>query len=209
MVRSSMTDWPPEGARYRGAGPARQGGRSGRPRPPAPPRLSRRSKAWMWLASVATALVVLVSLGAYVIYARLDANLTVTNAFAGLKDRPAAAAPGVENILVLGSQTRNGQSKQGGPGFGVDPNTDLSDNLILVHLDATHTHATVVSIPRDTMVYEPACKSRLGGGTVPAQQQAIIDGAMNQGGPTCAVATVEHLTGIRMTHFVRFDFNSF
>jgi LCP family protein required for cell wall assembly len=204
-----MTDWPPEGARYRGAGPARQGGRSGRPRPPAPPRLSRRSKAWMWLASVATALVVLVSLGAYVIYARLDANLTVTNAFAGLKDRPAAAAPGVENILVLGSQTRNGQSKQGGPGFGVDPNTDLSDNLILVHLDATHTHATVVSIPRDTMVYEPACKSRLGGGTVPAQQQAIIDGAMNQGGPSCAVATVEHLTGIRMTHFVRFDFNSF
>lgn len=163
----------------------------------------------MWLASVATALVVLASLGAYVIYARLDANLTVTNAFAGLKNRPAAAAPGVENLLVLGSQTRNGQSKQGGPGFGYDPGTDLSDNLILVHLDATHTHATIVSIPRDTMVYEPACKARLGHGTVPAQQQAIIDGAMNLGGPPCAVATVEHLSGIRVTHFVRFDFNSF
>jgi LCP family protein required for cell wall assembly len=201
-----MTDWPPEGARYRGSGPARQGGRSGRP---PPQRLSRRAKAWIWLASVATALVVLASLGAYVIYARLDANLTVTNAFAGLKNRPAAAPPGVENILVLGSQTRNGQSKQGGPGFGYDPGTDLSDNLILVHLDATHTHATIVSIPRDTMVYEPACKARLGHGTVPAQQQAIIDGAMNLGGPPCAVATVEHLTGIRVTHFVRFDFNSF
>jgi anionic cell wall polymer biosynthesis LytR-Cps2A-Psr (LCP) family protein len=26
---------------------------------------------------------------------------------------------------------------------------------------------------------------------------------MNQGGPSCAVATVEHLTGIRMDHFIR------
>jgi LCP family protein required for cell wall assembly len=78
-----------------------------------------------------------------------------------------------------------------------------------VHLDATHTHATVVSIPRDTMVYEPACTSRFGHGVVPAQQQAIIDGAMNLGGPSCAVATVEHLTQIRMDHFVEFDFNSF
>jgi LCP family protein required for cell wall assembly len=67
----------------------------------------------------------------------------------------------------------------------------------------------MVSIPRDTLVYEPACPSRTGGGTVPAIPNAIIDGAMNQGGPVCAVATVEHLTGIRMDHFVRFDFNSF
>jgi LCP family protein required for cell wall assembly len=201
-----MTDLPPGGARYRRPGPVRREGRSGQ-RPPR--RLTRRGKIWMWVASVATALVVLVSLGAYAVYAHLDANLTVTNAFAGLKNRPAAAPPGVENILVLGSQTRDGQRKEGGPGFGYDPNTDLSDNLILVHLDATHTHATVVSIPRDTLVYEPACKARNGHGIVPAQQQAIIDGAMNLGGPPCAVATVEHLTGIRMTHFIEFDFNSF
>jgi LCP family protein required for cell wall assembly len=201
-----MTDGPPEGVRDRGTASARRRERSGQP---APRKLTRRGKIWIWTASVATTLAVLVCLGAYAIYARLDSNLTVTNAFAGLKNRPAAAAPGVENILVLGSQTRDGQAKEGGPGFGYDPGTDLSDNLILVHLDATHTHATVVSIPRDTLVYEPACKARLGHGTVPAQQQAIIDGAMNLGGPPCAVATVEHLTGIRMTHFIEFDFNSF
>jgi LCP family protein required for cell wall assembly len=201
-----MTDLPPGGARYRRAGPVRREGRPGK-RPAQ--RLTRRGKIWMWAASVATALVVLVCLGAYAIYAHLNGNLTVTNAFAGLLHRPPAAPPGVENILVLGSQTRDGQAKEGGPGFGYDPNTDLSDNLILVHLDATHTHATVVSIPRDTLVYEPACKARDGHGTVPAQQQAIIDGAMNLGGPPCAVATVEHLTGIRMTHFIEFDFNSF
>ena len=211
-----MTDWHPGGTRggypwadaARGrpaAGGARLTAAGQTRRPPAPRSLTRRGRIAMWITAILSALVVLVSLGAYALYARLDGNLTVTNAFAGLRHRPAAAPPGVQNILILGSQTRNGQ----GRGFGYDPNTDLSDNLILVHLDATHTHATVVSIPRDTMVYEPACKSRTGNGTVPAIPLAIIDGAMNQGGPSCAVATVEQLTGIRVTHFVRFDFNSF
>jgi len=170
-----------------------------------PVRLTRRGRVWAWVACIFTAVVVLAGLAAYGVYAKLDGNLQVVNPFAGLVNRPAAGPRGVENILVLGSQTRDGQ----GPGFGHDPGTDLSDNLILIHVDATHTHASVVSIPRDTLVYEPACPSRTGNGTVPANPDAIIDGAMNLGGPVCAVATVEHLTGIRMDHFVRFDFNSF
>jgi LCP family protein required for cell wall assembly len=144
---------------------------------------------------------VLIGLVGYGLYLKLDGNLHVMKV-GGLTGR---SDYGVQNILILGSQTRDGQ----GPGFGYDPNTNLSDNLLLVHLNVTHTHATVVSIPRDTLVYEPACKSRFGNYTVPAQQQAIIDGAMNVGGPTCAVATVEHLTGIQMDHFIEFDFNSF
>jgi len=184
------------------------------PRPPQPPAY-RGEPAWRGLrtraklgyggATLLTALAVLISLTGYGIYLKLDRNLDVVNAFAGLRHRPPASPPGVLNILILGSQTRDGQ----GPGFGYDPGTNLSDNLLLVHLDATHTHATVVSIPRDTMVYEPACRSRSGDGIVPAQRQAIIDGAMNLGGPSCAVATVEHLTDIRMNHFVEFTFNSF
>lgn len=144
---------------------------------------------------------VVIGLVGYGLYLKLDGNLHVMKV-GGLTGR---SDYGVQNILILGSQTRDGQ----GPGFGYDPNTNLSDNLLLVHLNAAHTHATVVSIPRDTMVYEPACKSRFGNYTAPAQQQAIIDGAMNIGGPTCAVATVEHLTGIAMDHFIEFDFNSF
>ena len=96
----------------------------------------------------------------------------------------------------------------------MDPGTTNSDNLLLVHLDPTHTHATVLSIPRDLFAYQPACKERkyIGTGTWPAQTYppgAIIDGALNIGGPTCAVETVEDLTGIKLDHFVEFDFNSF
>jgi LCP family protein required for cell wall assembly len=164
-------------------------------------RLSARGKVGYGATAVVTALAVAASLTAYGFYLHLDGNLHVT-AVGGLSDR---SDYGVQNILILGSQTRDGQ----GPGFGYDPGTNLSDNLLLVHLDATHTHAIIVSIPRDTLVYEPACRSRFGHGTVPAIPDAIIDGAMNQGGPTCAVATVKDLTHIPIDHFVEFDFNSF
>ena len=102
----------------------------------------------------------------------------------------------MQNILLLGSQTRKGQGK----GFGTNPSLDTSnsDNLLLVHLDARHTHAIILSIPRDTIVYEPGCRARPGVGTGiwGPYQSAIIDGAMNIGGPSCAVSTVKDLTGV-------------
>jgi len=162
--------------------------------------LSAAAKAGYISATVVTVVAVAISLAGYALYERLDGNIKVTDV-KGLSGR---SDYGVQNIIILGSQTRDGQ----GPGFGYDPGTNLSDNLLLVHLDATHTHATVLSIPRDTLVYEPQCTSP-SGGIVPAQQQAIIDGAMNLGGPSCAVATVEDLTGIKLDHFIEFDFNSF
>jgi LCP family protein required for cell wall assembly len=210
-------DWPdPEAARPHWSPPPGQappGQATSRRRSSPPGRRPRRSWRARWhglstvaklgyiSATVLTAVAVLISLTGYALYLKLDHNITVTNV-GGLTHR---SDLGVQNVLILGSQTRNGQ----GPGFGYDPNTNLSDNLLLVHLNAAHTHAVVVSIPRDTMVYEPACKSRFGNNTVPAQPQAIIDGAMNLGGPTCAVATVEHLTQIPIDHFIEFDFNSF
>src|ERR1700722_4226857 len=69
-------------------------------------------------------------------------------------------------------------------------------------LEPTPTPARVLSTPRDLFVYEPACKERkyVGTGVWPAQSYppgAIIDGALNIGGPTCAVKTVEDLTGVK------------
>lgn len=119
---------------------------------------------------------------------------------------PPPSKSGVLNVLALGSQTRDGQ----GRGFGHDPGTDLSDTAMLIHLNAAHTRAIVVSIPRDLLVYRPSCRERVGGtAIVPANPQAMFDSAMNFGGPACAVATVEHMSGIRIDHFIRIDFNGF
>jgi len=180
--------------------------KASRPRPP-----GRRQRGWLARAgyiagTIAVVVAVAVSLGAYAIYRRLDGNVTVTK----VSHLSGRSVYGAQNILLLGSQTRDGQQ----PGhFGTNPSLDTSnsDNLLLVHLDPAHTHAIVLSIPRDTMVYEPGCQARpsIGTGIMGPYQQAIIDGAMNIGGPSCAVDTVEDLTGIKLDHFVMFDFNSF
>jgi LCP family protein required for cell wall assembly len=163
--------------------------------------LSRLAKFGLTSITVFSALTVVIGLVGFGLYLKLGNNLHVTKV-GGLTGR---SSSGEQDILILGSQTRNGQ----GHGFEYNPNMNLSDNLYLVHLNASHTAATVVSIPGDTMVYEPTCQSRFGSHRAPAEPQAVIDGAMNVGGPTCAVATVEHLTQIPMDHFVEFDFNSF
>ena len=168
--------------------------------------LSRLAKAGYIAFTVMVVTVVVASLGAYAIYRRLDGNVSVVRV-SGLSHR---SVYGAQNILLLGSQTRQGQ-RAGDLGSNPALNTSNSDNLLLVHLDPTHTHAIVLSIPRDTMVYEPGCRARrsVGTGIIGPYQSAIIDGAMNIGGPSCAVSTVSDLTGITLDHFVMFNFNSF
>lgn len=168
--------------------------------------LSLLAKIGFVTATVVVVGVVVASLGAYATYRKLTGNIGVVKV-SGLSHR---SVYGAQNILVLGSQTREGQ-RAGDLGSNPALNTSNSDNLLLVHLDPTHTHATVLSIPRDTMVYEPACKARrsIGTGFMGPYESAIIDGAMNIGGPSCAVSTVKDLTGITLDHFVMFNFNSF
>jgi LCP family protein required for cell wall assembly len=168
--------------------------------------MSRLARAGYIMSAVLTALAVATSLGAYAVYRRLEGNLSVVRV-GGLSQR---SVYGAQNILVLGSQTRAGQAA-GDLGSNPSLNTSNSDNLILIHLNPAHTQALVLSIPRDTMVYEPGCQARpgIGTGVFGPYQQAIIDGAMNIGGPSCAVATVEDLTGVSLDHFVMFNFNSF
>jgi LCP family protein required for cell wall assembly len=171
-------------------------------------RHSRLAKVGYIVASFMAVVMVVAGLGAFYVYRQLSGNITKVKV-GGLTGRQVY---GAQNILVLGSQTRLGQ--RGNFGYDATPGVSNSDNLLIVHLDPTHTHATILSIPRDVFVYEPACKERayVGTGTWPAQQYppgAIIDGALNIGGPTCAVTTVEALTGIKLDHFVEFNFNSF
>jgi LCP family protein required for cell wall assembly len=215
----------PEASSQRGGGSrgSRRSERSARGRGPGRRPLKartgasrwRRFRAKSWLAqigyvfvTISAAFIVVVALAVYGLYAHLDGNIT-GDKVGHLTGR---TVYGQLNILVLGSQERAGQ--HGYFGYEADPETENSDNLLLVHLDATHTHATVLSIPRDLYTYEPACQARPQTGTgiwgpYDYPPGVLIDGALNIGGPTCAVETVEDLTGIQLDHVIVFDFNSF
>ncbi|MYW15780.1 LytR family transcriptional regulator [Streptomyces sp. SID2955] len=133
------------------------------------------------------------------------ARAVVTPAATG----PADASPlptGSLNLLVLGSDSREGAADRelgGGDGSGA-----RSDTAMVVHIDAGRTKATVVSIPRDTLVTRPSCPLASGGTTAVAHG-AMFNSAYAVGGPVCAVKTVESLTGIRMDHYLEVDFSGF
>jgi len=170
------------------------------------------------LISIAVVLAVLaastVAAGA-LFYRHLNSNITVDHSADAIlhQSRPNAQGQRPMNILVLGSQTRNGQA---GPHLGNASKlgTNISDTAMLVHLNADRTHAVVVSIPRDLVVPRPSCKSASDPKvTLPASHDLLNDDmfdlAMNLGGPACAVATVEQMSGLSIDHFIVLTFNGF
>jgi LCP family protein required for cell wall assembly len=110
------------------------------------------------------------------------------------------------NILVLGSDSRSGEENEalgGGSSTGA-----RSDTAMVVHIDAGRTAATVVSIPRDTLVTRPSCPLESGGSTA-VSYGSMFNSAYALGGPVCAVKTVESITDVRMDHYIEIDFSGF
>ncbi|MFI6660927.1 LCP family protein [Streptomyces sp. NPDC050523] len=124
-------------------------------------------------------------------------------------DAPASASPlptGSLNILVLGSDSRSG--KENKALGGGDSSGARSDTAMVVHIDAGRRKATVVSIPRDTLVTRPSCPLASGGSTSVAYG-AMFNSAYSVGGAVCAVKTVESITDVRMDHYLEIDFSGF
>ncbi|WP_225850312.1 LCP family protein [Streptomyces sp. HPF1205] len=166
-------------------------------------RRRRTLKALAWSASV---LVLLGAGGAGYVYYRLNSNIHSVDIDSALRrgHRPARLDNGAMDILVLGSDSRSGANRA----YGRDSGTARSDTAMVVHLNRGHTEATVVSIPRDTLVHRPAC-AKPGGGTAPAADGVMFNSAYETGGPACAVKTTEALTGLRMDHYIEVDFTGF
>ncbi|WP_411150526.1 LCP family protein [Streptomyces sp. A30] len=191
------------------------GGTGQRRRTPAgssPTRLTRRGRI---LARAAAAFAVLIlgvaGVGAWM-YQDLDDNINAADLDNKLgEDRPANLSPGSKNILVVGSDSRDG----GNAKYGKDLTTMQSDTLMVMHVPANRKWATVVSFPRDSWVQIAACDK--GDSTTSAPHHAKINEAFAIGGlggkvagaAACTIKTVEANTGLRIDHFMSVDFQGF
>ncbi|AKH82743.1 LytR family transcriptional regulator [Streptomyces sp. CNQ-509] len=178
--------------------------------PPPPrrprPRSRRRVLARRVGLGLAVFLLALSGVGWY-FYQRFDSNITVDSATAReLKryeaERPAPAAGGATNILVLGSDSRAGSER-----YGHDTGVERSDTAVLLHLAGDRDGVTAVSIPRDLMVKIPDCR-RPGGGTS-GKQVNQFNFSFAYGGAACTIRVVEKLVGVRVDHHVIADFQGF
>ncbi|MCQ6552793.1 LCP family protein [Streptomyces sp. C10-9-1] len=119
-------------------------------------------------------------------------------------ERPKNLDDGSMDILVLGSDSRAGDNGA----YGRDGGAARSDTAMVVHVHTGRTAASVVSIPRDTLVERPDC-TRADGTEAPGAARAMFNTAYETGGPACAVKTVEAMSGIRMDHYLEVDFTGF
>jgi LCP family protein required for cell wall assembly len=165
-----------------------------------------------WLAGT-TAVLVLGGggVGAWV-YNDLDNNITGADIDGKLGgDRPANLSPGSKNIMVVGSDSRDGANAK----YGRDLTTMQSDTLMVLHLPANREWATVVSFPRDSWVEISACEKGDGGtsGPHPAKinEAFAIGGSGGEvaGAAACSIKTVEDNTGLRIDNFMSIDFQGF
>ncbi|MFD0273283.1 LCP family protein [Kitasatospora sp. NPDC127111] len=168
---------------------------------------SRRRRVLRVAAGASAALVVLGAGAAGYAYFKLNGNIKSVDIDARLGTaRPPSATDGSFNVLVLGSDSRNGLNGQ--LAGGDTGETARSDTAMVVHVNQDHSRADVVSIPRDTLVARPECTDATGRPTL-AAKRAMYNSAYETGGAACAVKTTEQLTGLRMDHYVEIDFEGF
>jgi LCP family protein required for cell wall assembly len=167
----------------------------------------KRHTGLMVTAWAAAGIVVLGGAGAGYVYFKLNGNLKSVDIDQALgTDRPKKADNGSENILVLGSDTRAGGNKK--LGGGTDDGSARSDTAMIVHVYKGHKKASVVSIPRDTLIDRPECTDTKGNDH-PAANGVMFNSAYSTGGAACAVKTVESITDLRMDHYLEVDFAGF
>jgi LCP family protein required for cell wall assembly len=171
-----------------------------------------RRKILIWGSASLALLLVAVTGGGYVLLKHFNANIQQDDISSLLGDQPVNLHPQAENIMVLGSDSRQGLSKEYGSGLV----TDQSDTLMIIHIPADRKWAEVMSIPRDSYVNIPACE--MGNGQLSAPQQFKINEAFAIGnldgnhtalGVACTVKTIEQDTGIYINHFIVVNFTGF
>jgi LCP family protein required for cell wall assembly len=111
-----------------------------------------------------------------------------------------AGIDGPINMLIVGSDTREDQ----GIDFG-EVESELADVIMLLHISADRTNASVVSFPRDLLVPIPSCPDPEGG-SFGAMSRQMINSSIGYGGVACTHLTVQNLTGLEIPYVAMIDF---
>jgi LCP family protein required for cell wall assembly len=154
-------------------------------------------------------LLVGVAVFAFAMFQQFNGNIKQDDIAPYLGHQPPDTHPKAQNILIIGSDSRQGMGNTGLV-------TDQSDTMMLVHIPSGRQWAEVMSIPRDSWVDIPSCV--MGNGQHSTPHKFKINEAFAIGnlygnhtdlGVACTVKTLEQNTGIYISHFVVVDFTGF
>ncbi|MFF0437126.1 LCP family protein [Streptomyces sp. NPDC004327] len=198
----------------RGSGDGKGGdgtGRSARQRGGSPKRgakKSRKRRIFRWVA-ITLSLLILGTAGAgYLYYQHLNDMIRSGGRAGGESGvtKPTALGDTPLNILLIGSDDRSDPRNVAlGGGKNDRDRPPLADVQMLLHVSADRQNASLVSIPRDTVVKIPECRDEKGK-KYPETTNRPINESLSRGGPGCTLTTWEKLTGVYIDHWMMVDF---
>lgn len=172
-------------------------------------RGKRRILRW---TAVTLSLLILGTAGAgYLYYEHLNNNIRSSGRSGGEsgveKAEPNALGDTPLNILLIGSDSRaDSKNVALGGGKAERDRKGLADVQMLLHISADRKNASIVSIPRDTVVPVPQCTDSETDETFAATTATPINETLGRGGPGCTLTTWETLTGVYIDHWMMVDF---
>src|SRR5580658_7496982 len=163
------------------------------------PRWSRRKKVLTTLTVVVALL--LIAIGGTYAYVRSDFG-QVTKLACSACAAPTNDAITPFNVLIIGSDSRAGNTGQAAQSFGTASEVagQRSDTIKILHVDPQTKSAELLSIPRDTWVEMSGIPANSG-----LSGPNKINTAFNDG-PVPLVQTIQNTFGIPIEHFVVVDF---
>ncbi|WP_435834195.1 LCP family protein [Streptomyces ardesiacus] len=176
-------------------------------RPPKPP-VRRKKPRWAMRAVTALSVVVLGSAGiGHAVLTGLDDDISRVDAFKDMKNRPKAG--GGMNVLMVGTDGRDSITEEERRTYrlGGAP-CHCTDTVMIVHISADRERASVVSLPRDSYAETPGHTDRTTGEHHEGHPLKL-NAAYAEGGPQLTVRTVEHMTHVKIDHYLEVDFTSF
>jgi LCP family protein required for cell wall assembly len=160
------------------------------------------------VAAVLSLLVLVGSGWAWATYRSFSADIKRVNAISKKGSTPNIDGKD-QNILIVGNDDRDSASDAELRQLGTtrDGGTYNTDTMMLLHVPADGSKATVISFPRDSYVDIPGHgKHKLNS----AYPDGVRDANGNKdGGAALLVKTIEGLTGLTVDHFVQVDLLGF
>jgi len=171
----------------------------------------KSTRAIRIITSLSVAIVLVSSVSSFGL-GQVSSSIARIDVFNSLNDRPEKTSK-AENYLLVGSDTREGLTKQQMRELRVGSTATAaggrSDTMLIIHLSKSRDRAYIISLPRDSLVVIPEHVSSSDKKTIVPDRQGKLNSAFSYGGAPLLIKTVERATSIKIDHYVEVSFAGF
>jgi LCP family protein required for cell wall assembly len=171
----------------------------------------KSTRAIRIITSLSVAIVLVSSVSSFGL-GQVSSSIARIDVFNSLNDRPEKTSK-AENYLLVGSDTREGLTKQQMRELRVGSTATAaggrSDTMLIIHLSKSRDRAYIISLPRDSLVVIPEHVSSSDKKTIIPDRPGKLNSAFSYGGAPLLIKTVERATAIKIDHYVEVSFAGF